>query len=209
MASCPKVLLIIFFGILLPIFVFAQNQDFLSITGTLQNNIISIDSVEQRVFDKSNVGLYGSGSYEARLLKEKKAVSNNFFEIVESPELRVDVGRDNPERTFRSDRAIFNVKLPLTDNIDTANSVIEIWKGNSLLFSKKLIELPFEALGADSYVVTAVTPIPAASPEISTGGQGGILMNLVYVLIIIGVGFGGWYGWKHWRNKKEDGPYIQ
>ena len=79
MAFYRNVLLIIFFGALAPIFAFAQNQDFLSITGALQNSVISISSVEQRVFDKSNVGLYKSGSYEAKILKGSKVLSNNFF----------------------------------------------------------------------------------------------------------------------------------
>lgn len=47
-----------------------------------------------------------------------------------------------------------------------------------------------------------ITPLPPIS-EGPGGGQGGMLMNLVYVLIILGAGLGGWYGWKWWQKRKE------
>lgn len=47
-----------------------------------------------------------------------------------------------------------------------------------------------------------VTPVPVASPDTGGGGQGGMLMNLVYVLIILGAGLGGWYGWKWWKSRQ-------
>ncbi len=153
MAFYHKILFIILVAIFIPVFVFAQNQDFLSITGTLFSGQISLNSVEQRVFDKNNVELYKSGSYEARVLKGKKIISNNFFEIVENPELWVDEGHDKPEGRYISSTSTFNVKLPLTENLDAANSVIEIWKGNTRLISKSLIEIPVEVLDANSYSV--------------------------------------------------------
>ena len=36
----------------------------------------------------------------------------------------------------------------------------------------------------------------------SRGGQGGILMSAIYVLIIAGVGVGGWFGWKRYKEIK-------
>ena len=48
-----------------------------------------------------------------------------------------------------------------------------------------------------------VLPVPVESPEVPVGGQGSMLMTVIYVLIIAGVGLGGWYGWKWWQNKKK------
>ena len=48
-----------------------------------------------------------------------------------------------------------------------------------------------------------ITPVPVASPGAGWGGQGSMLMNLVYVLIILGAGLGGWYGWKRWQGRQE------
>lgn len=45
------------------------------------------------------------------------------------------------------------------------------------------------------------TPLP---PTTDTGsGQGGMLMAFIYVLIIAGVGLGGWYGWKWYKGRQE------
>ncbi|MBI4158307.1 MAG: hypothetical protein HY505_01645 [Candidatus Yanofskybacteria bacterium] len=44
------------------------------------------------------------------------------------------------------------------------------------------------------------------SPEQETGGQGGMLMSAIYVLIILGVGVGGWYGWKWWKGRQTPPP---
>src|SRR3989344_4156203 len=50
-----------------------------------------------------------------------------------------------------------------------------------------------------------VTPLPPIS-EGPAGGQGGMLMNLVYVLIILGAVAGGWYGgsaiWRRWKGRQ-------
>src|SRR3989344_5325746 len=48
-----------------------------------------------------------------------------------------------------------------------------------------------------------ITPVPVASPGAGWGGQGRMLMNLVYVLIILGAGLGGWDGWKRWQGRQE------
>ncbi len=49
-----------------------------------------------------------------------------------------------------------------------------------------------------------VTPVPTTSTEPPAGGgQGSMLMAIVYVLIIAGAGLGGWYGWKWWQKRKE------
>ena len=47
-----------------------------------------------------------------------------------------------------------------------------------------------------------VTPLPPVTDDTGSG-QGGMLMNLVYVLIILGAGLGGWYGWKRWKSRQE------
>ena len=162
MAFYLKFLLITLFGVFASFFALAQNKDFLSITGSISSGQIIIDSVEQRVFEQ-NVTIYKSGSYEARLLKGKKIVSNNFFEIEENPELWVDVKGNKPEERFLSDRSAFNIKLPLTGSLDVASSIIEIWKGNSLLYSKKLIELPMEVLAVETYIITNQKNSPSLS----------------------------------------------
>jgi len=57
-----------------------------------------------------------------------------------------------------------------------------------------------------------VLPVPIASPEVPVGGQGSILMNLIYVLIIAGVGLGGWFGgsaiWRRWKGRQTP-PMVQ
>lgn len=154
MAFYHKILFVIYFSILLPVFAVAQNQDFIYISGTLRNGIVSVDSIEQRVFNKSDIKLYTSGSYEAKILKGSKVINGNFFEIEENPEMWSEAIKKREEGVARSNTSTFNVKLPLTENLDTANSVIEIWKGGSLLYSKRLIELPVEVLAANLYAVT-------------------------------------------------------
>jgi len=37
----------------------------------------------------------------------------------------------------------------------------------------------------------------------SRGGQGGILMSAIYVLIIAGAALGGWFGWKWWQGRQK------
>lgn len=49
----------------------------------------------------------------------------------------------------------------------------------------------------------ATTPVPVASPDVRGGGQGGMPMTIIYVLIIAGAGLGGWFGWK-WRQKRKE-----
>lgn len=46
------------------------------------------------------------------------------------------------------------------------------------------------------------TPIPTVITKVPGSGQGSMLMNLIYVLIIAGVGLGGWFGWK-WRQRRQ------
>lgn len=52
-----------------------------------------------------------------------------------------------------------------------------------------------------------VTPLPPITDNTGSG-QGGILMNLIYVLIMAGAGLGGWYGWKWWKSRQEPPPMI-
>lgn len=158
-----KILLLIFVSILLPVFVFAQNQDFLSVTGTLSNGQLKVDQVEQRIFDKKTVGLYQSGTYEARLLKGKRLISSNFFEILENPEVWSEPIDRKEEGISVSSIATFNVKLLLTENLDATNSVMEIWKGNDLLYSKRLAELALDVLGAQAYSVFNPKDYPSSS----------------------------------------------
>src|SRR3989344_4214622 len=146
-------LFLILLGFSIPIFLLAQSQDYLSVTGSLFNGQINLESVEQHVFKSTDAVIHKSGSYEARIVKEKKVISNNFFEITENPELGVEIEDNKPEETFKSNKATFNVKLPLTENLDAANSTIEVWKGGGLLYSKKLIELPVEILGVSSNTI--------------------------------------------------------
>ncbi len=47
-----------------------------------------------------------------------------------------------------------------------------------------------------------VTPLPPTTDNMGSG-QGGMLMNLIYVLIIAGAGLGGWYGWKWWKSRQS------
>ena len=47
-----------------------------------------------------------------------------------------------------------------------------------------------------------VAPLPPITDDTS-GGQSGMLMNLIYVLIILGAGLGGWYGWKWYKSRQE------
>lgn len=163
MAFYRKILFVIYFSILLPVFAVAQNQDFIYISGTLRNGIVSVDSVEQRVFNKSDIKLYPSGSYKARVLKGNKVVSNNFFEVEENPEMWSEAINKREEGVARSNTSTFNVKLPLTENLDTAASIIEIWKGSGLLYSKKLLELPVEVLAVNLYAITNPKNYPESS----------------------------------------------
>ena len=47
-----------------------------------------------------------------------------------------------------------------------------------------------------------VTPLPTITTD-TGGGQGDMPMNLIYVLIILGAGLGGWYGWKWWQKRQQ------
>lgn len=51
----------------------------------------------------------------------------------------------------------------------------------------------------------ATTPVPVIPGE--GGGQGGMLMAAIYVLIVAGAGLGGWFGgsaiWRRWKKRKE------
>jgi hypothetical protein len=46
------------------------------------------------------------------------------------------------------------------------------------------------------------TPVPVASPDAS-GGQGGMPITFIYVLIIAGVVLAGWFGWKRYKARQE------
>ena len=46
------------------------------------------------------------------------------------------------------------------------------------------------------------TPVPTVSTEPSAGG-GGMLKNIIYLIIGLGVLAGGWYGWKWWKSRQE------
>lgn len=167
---------------LIPVLSFAQNQDYLSVTGTFSNGQVSIDIVEQRVFGSASVSLYKFGTYEARLYGNKKLVSNNFFEIVESPEIWVDAKDDRPEERLVSQTSIFNVKLPLNEEIAT-NSIIEIWKGNRMLLRQKLSEVSLDIITALNY------PIPKTDENKYDN-------FLVYTAITAGLIVAGWLVWR-------------
>lgn len=52
-------------------------------------------------------------------------------------------------------------------------------------------------------------PVPTVSIEPSVGGgQGNMLMTLIYVLIIAVAGLGGWFGWKWWKGRQAT-PIIE
>lgn len=53
------------------------------------------------------------------------------------------------------------------------------------------------------------TPLPTVITEVPGGGQSGMLMTIIYVLIIVGAGLGGWFGWKWWKSRQEPAPIIQ
>lgn len=194
MVSCPKILLLVFFSITTPVFVFAQNQDYLVVAGTLSNSQINLESVEQRVFSQSEVIVYKSGSYEARILKGEKIISNNFFEIVENPEIWVEVEGNKPEGRFESDKAAFNVKLPLNQEINIKDSVIEIWKGDQTLLRQKLSEVPLDIITAQNY--------PVSKTDESRNMNTPILYSIIAVALIMT----GWLVWKWLKKIKSQTP---
>jgi hypothetical protein len=51
----------------------------------------------------------------------------------------------------------------------------------------------------DCKVFTSLPPVP----EEPTGEQSSLLMTIIYALIIIGVGVGGWFGWKWWKSRQK------
>lgn len=197
MAFYRKTFITIILTILVPVLVFAQNQDFLSVTGTLSNGQISIESVEQRVFESSDVEIYKSGSYEARLYGGDSLISNNFFEIIENPEIWVDVEGNEPEERFISQTSTFNVKLPLNEKINMQDSRIEIWKGSQMLLSKKLAEVPLDIITAQNYLI---------SKQDDGLNWDSLKKYIIPGLIIMGLVVGCWLTWR--KIRKNDKPSI-
>ena len=187
MALYHKIFIHIFVAsFLLPVLVFAQSEDFLVIAGTLKNGVISVDSIEQRIFDRNDVNIYQLGLYEAKILKGNKVTSNNFFEIVEGSEVWIDVKGDRPEEKFKSSEASFRVVLPANKDINL-DATLEILKGGNLLFSQKLSTLPVD-------IITAQNPIS----EKESNKQ-----NLfIYIALAIGAAVVAWFVWKLLRAKR-------
>ena len=53
------------------------------------------------------------------------------------------------------------------------------------------------------------TPVPTMTTEPPSDGVGGVLKNIIYLIIGLGVVAGGWFGWRWWKGRQEPPPLIQ
>ena len=149
----------------LPVFIFAQQKDYLyvSLRYDFDTGKITILSIEQRVLDSSQVLISNSGDFELLLTDKKgQVVSRNTFTMPIDEEIEVLL-EDGRAVYTKTDSYSTTVALPLEQSIDVEDLTFQVKKDGQIIFSEKFSTDTFTILDVKENTIRL--PEPPAPKE--------------------------------------------
>lgn len=168
MVSFNKKLKLVVLGVLfLPLGAYASTSDYLVVSANYSDGVFSNVVAETNIIESSEVRIYKTGTYEMDLYDESGVLSKNFFEIPKLGTVEV-VGRDSNSGiktygTAKETSSFINVTLPFTKSVRPEDSGIQIKKGKTIVFDKKLSEIGLSVISSSINELILPPPIPVPS----------------------------------------------
>jgi len=190
---------------------YAVNQDFLFVHGKLEQNAVTVNGVEQRVFNSEQIFSAQAGTYRIVFQDGDVTIGNAYFEIPE-PGSREAIYSEEQFGEYVARESYFSVTVPLNTSAKAENLTVEVSRDGKVIFSKNLSDIPYKAVDSRNFLISTPAPsiiLPQDEPYLYSWWQNPwIIIGGIGTLVAVALGVSWWLKKRNLITPPSEPPIV-